>query len=267
MSVHNTSSIACRGSVIHCNRLHPCRSFICRALATAASVVALSTPPDSGAAEGPAIAGEVTVTTNYVSRGVSQTLSEPALQASLGFAHDIGLFAYVWGSNIDYVADGDPDDGARIEVDVVLEHELALTERIAATLCRLQYFNPGVNPGLDYDYGEWSGKLTLDDRHRVFAHYSDDIFGSGERALYLAAATAIDLSADLLLNLEIGRFDLSRARAWGDAYNYATLAISGGVEALTWEIAGHATNSHARNAFYASAIEPRAVLSLTYALW
>jgi uncharacterized protein (TIGR02001 family) len=81
--------------------------------------------------------GEVTAATDYVTRGVSQTLSEAALQGSVSFAHVSGLSGYVWGSNVDFVADGDPDDGARVEFDVAIQYDLALSERLAASLRRV----------------------------------------------------------------------------------------------------------------------------------
>jgi uncharacterized protein (TIGR02001 family) len=207
---------------------------------------------------------DVTLTTDYVSRGVSQTLSGAALQGSLWLAHESGWTASLWGSNVDYMGYGDPDDGARIEIDAVVEYERALTERLSLALGRIQYVNPGTLPGYDYDYAEWTARLSVDGRHHLVAASTDDVFGSGARALYLAAGTGFDLPAGVRLDLEAGRFDLRRALDWGEVYYHGRLSLSGEVDAFTWQLAWHATSSRARRAFYPSVVEPRVVLSLTY---
>jgi len=43
-----------------------------------------------------------TLTSDYVFRGVSQTDSSPAIQASLDYEHESGFFAGVWASNVDF---------------------------------------------------------------------------------------------------------------------------------------------------------------------
>jgi hypothetical protein len=47
--------------------------------------------------------GTVTAVSDYDFRGVSLSATDPALQASLDWAHDSGLYLGIWGSNIDYV--------------------------------------------------------------------------------------------------------------------------------------------------------------------
>lgn len=221
--------------------------------------------PALASAQGLVLTGDVTATTDYVFRGVSQTMSQPALQASFGLAYDNGLSAYLWGSNIDYVADGDPDDGARLEIDAVLQYDVSLTERIAATVGRAQYFVPGINPGLQYDYGEWWTGLTLDARHRVAVYQSDSIFGSGESAWYVVAGTVFELPAGLSLDVEVGYTDLRKA--WGAAYSHVGVELSGDMQAFTWQAALHATGAGATRLFDDSVVEPRAVLSVSWAVW
>src|SRR5688572_16866643 len=45
-------------------------------------------------------------TTDYVFRGVSQTGGEPAFQAGLTYSAPFGLYAGVWGSNVDFGGTG-----------------------------------------------------------------------------------------------------------------------------------------------------------------
>ena len=230
-----------------------------------AAVFFLGVAPAVAAAEGYAVFGDVTATTDYVFRGVSQTMSGPALQGTLGVAHDSGFSAWVWGSNIDYIDAGDPDDGARLEIDATMAYEHALGERFVATVGRSEYLFPGVNPGLDYDYGEWWGELALDDRHQLTAYHSDSVFGTGEPGWYVIAGTGIELPAGLALGIGVGRADLSRAL--GESYNHVELILSGSFDALSWQLALHATDGNAKEMFYKSVVEPRAALSVTYTIW
>lgn len=57
----------------------------------------------SGAATAVELSGNVALTTDYVWRGISQTDGAPAIQG--GFDADLGngLYAGVWGSNIDFI--------------------------------------------------------------------------------------------------------------------------------------------------------------------
>jgi len=54
----------------------------------------------------------ITGTTDYDFRGVTQTAQDPAIQGSLDFSADNGLYAGIWASNIDW-GSGDPN----VEID------------------------------------------------------------------------------------------------------------------------------------------------------
>ena len=261
MPNHTTRAVACHGNISHCHR----RSAAWLMPAVASAVLAILMMPAASASGETQLDGNVTLTTDYLSRGVSQTMSSPALQACVEFAHQNGISAYLWGSNVDFVAYGDPDDGARLEFNLALGYDIALSERVTAAIRRVRYFFPGTNPGLHYDYGEWIGEVALDDRHRVTLGYSDDIAGSGKQGVYLAAASGIDLPAGLSLDVQLGHNDLRSA--YGDSYNHAALSVSGSVDAFTWQLAYHVTDSGARDIYYGSVVEPRLVLSVNVAVW
>ncbi len=47
----------------------------------------------------------VTLTTDYVFRGISQTNEGPAVQGGFDFHHDIGIFLGIWASNVEFPMD------------------------------------------------------------------------------------------------------------------------------------------------------------------
>ena len=51
---------------------------------------------------GLAFSGTVAATTDYRFRGVTQTGSDPAIQAGVTLTHPSGLYVGVWGSNVDF---------------------------------------------------------------------------------------------------------------------------------------------------------------------
>lgn len=208
---------------------------------------------------------DISVATDYVYRGISQTMAGPALQAGASIAYPNGLYLSVWMSNVDYVAEGAPDDGARREIDYVLGYAFEATDRLGVDLAAMRVTTPGTRSGIDYDYDELLVTLMLDERHRFSAAWSDDIFGSGAPAFNLSVATSFALGDTLELDAELGHFDLSKA--FGDDYQYGSVGLTGSLGAFEWRLAAHATTDTARELFGSKAGRPRFVLSLTRSLW
>lgn len=210
------------------------------------------------------LATDFTLATNYRFRGVSQTRNEPAAQACIEASYESGWTAYLWASNVDFVAGGNPDDGARVELDVALGYARALTDRFSVSANFVQYFYPGTDAGINYEYSEWIGSMSVDDRHSLSMAFAPDVFGSGETGLYVSAGTIMELSGGLSLSAEIGHYDLQAA--YGESYQHGMLALSGGGEAFTWQVAYHVTSRDARRVFDDTITTPGIVLSLNLAL-
>ena len=66
------------------------------------------------------ISGSVTVVSDYLFRGVTQTNEKPALQGGLTWEHESGFYVGTWGSSISWLADSDPDVSSQVEIDVFL---------------------------------------------------------------------------------------------------------------------------------------------------
>lgn len=125
------------------------------------------------------------ITTDYVFRGVSQSNNGPAFQAGVEYSAPFGLYAGVWGSNVDFAEQGDPD----FEVDYTLGWSVDLSDRWNLDLGVNRYTYSGASR--DYgslDYNEylaritWSGPVTLSG---LFG-YANDYDNSGARQTYAA---------------------------------------------------------------------------------
>ena len=66
------------------------------------------------------VSGTLTLTSDYLFRGISHTDEKPALQGGLEWAHDSGVYAGAWGSSISWLSDSDPDISSQLELDAYL---------------------------------------------------------------------------------------------------------------------------------------------------
>lgn len=206
--------------------------------------------------------GDVTIGTDYVFHGVSQTMSSPTIQATVEFESDKGWYGYLWASNVDFTPAGTADDGAKSEINAELGYGFPLSARVYASLGGVYYAFPRTLPGYDYDYGEWLASIVVDDRHRLGLAFSDNAFGSGKSGTVVTAGTSLDISDAIALDVTIGHYDLQRA--YGHSYQYAEIGTSGQMKQVDWRIGYIVTAGDDTELFDASNVGERIVLSLSF---
>ncbi len=136
-------------------------------------------------ADSSGIGGALTFTSNYVFRGISQSLDNPAVQADLHYRFGNGWIAGVWGSR----SDVDPDDFAALEIDAYLSRHWALDEDWAVRVTLSHYAYPDDPRVYDYDYDEVIA--TLGYQERAFA----TVAWSPNATIYANGTLARDRSA------------------------------------------------------------------------
>ena len=92
------------------------------------------------------VSGTVTAVSDYDFRGISLSATDPALQGSVDYAFDNGLYAGIWGSNVDFGDCCDED----IEIDYYLGYGGGSEDGFQWGLYGVYYTYPGTNPDLDY---------------------------------------------------------------------------------------------------------------------
>jgi len=106
------------------------------------------------------LGGNLTVTSDYIYRGVSESDGHAAFQADLHVASGGGTFVGVWGST----RDNEYDPYADYDVEIYLGQRFDLSTTWSATLsARSHYFVAGPQEQ-SADYQELSGALTYLDR-------------------------------------------------------------------------------------------------------
>ena len=199
----------------------------------AAALMVLAGP--SPAAE---VSGYVTLTTDYVRRGVTQSDSDPAVQLGVdaGFAN--GIYAGVWGSTVDI--ENGPTRSRDTEVNYYLgyEHDTGKDWRVSANVVAYSY--PGQTGNIDYDYVEYTLGAIFADTLWLQYSYSPELYLDGYDS------HNYDLYAERALNTTWtiggggGYYDTSSLS--GDGYWYAQLGATATLRYADIDIRVHDTS-------------------------
>ncbi len=170
--------------------------------------------------------GSVTLTSDYVFRGFSQTDEDPALQGSFDLSHETGFYVGTWGSSVDFNEDpdsiaaiDDADEGAHLEIDYYggFATDLGAMGMEALSVdTGIAYFTyPGAEDDLDYDYLEYYGTASYDfGVASVSAGFdlTDEFFGDAGNAEHFRAGVAVPLLNDrVTLSANIGDQSIDEA--------------------------------------------------------
>jgi uncharacterized protein (TIGR02001 family) len=182
----------------------------------------------------------VALTSDYTFRGISQTDSGPAIQGAIDYSYmfndAIGLYAGVWGSNVDF----DDGDEANLELDLIA----GLKGTISGFIWQagvIYYAYPGAEVGGDkYDYVELAAKLGYDFDFVAITggiNYSADYFFETGDGLYLSADAAVPLKFlpyEIALAFHVGHQSIEENARFGapDYYDWS-IGVSGKVQGFT----------------------------------
>ncbi len=142
------------------------------------------------------VSGSVSFTNDYRFRGISQTAGDAAVQGSLDVSFENGVYAGVWGSNVDF------GDEANLEVDYYAGYAGSITEELSydATLFYFQY--PGYNTG-NIDFLEIDLGLHYKNISFLYA-VSNDYVNSSESAHYASLDYSLPITETINLDLHAG---------------------------------------------------------------
>jgi uncharacterized protein (TIGR02001 family) len=190
-------------------------------LATAHAATDEPPPGDPAASAAPAspLSATVTLTSQYVSRGIRQSWGGPALQAGLDYAHPSGWSAGTWASTI---SDRFVERG-RVEWDLYGGYSGAAGP-LGYSLMAYYYAYPGAvisATGTKFNYGEIAAGLSFKSLSAKYYHtVTRDFFGitNAHGTGYLDIGANQDLGGGLTLNLHAG--DGRVAGAGNDVWNW-----------------------------------------------
>lgn len=155
----------------------------------------------------------VGVVNQYSFRGLAQSDEMPALQGGFDVSHSSGLYAGLWGSNVDF-NDGDE---ASVEIDLFAGYSGSI-DAFSYDLGVIYYGYPGADSSLDYDF--WEGSVALGYDFGVASatatvNYSPEFFAHSGDALYYGASVDVPLPHDFSLSAHVGHQTISDNGAFG----------------------------------------------------
>ncbi len=204
------------------------------------------------------VSANIALVSDYVFRGVSQTLEDPAIQGGFDYNHESGFYVGTWASNVDFFDGGPGDDGADFEIDVYLGFGGDFTETWNWDVSYTQYMYPGTVSGVDLDYGE----LIVDIGYNEFATftlgYSNDVFAVDETGIYYGLGLGNPINDQLSWNANIGHYNLDDA--FGDGYTDYSLGLSYDIEQFSIGLTYHGGD---QDDLFGETGDDRVVLSLS----
>ncbi|MEM7150335.1 MAG: TorF family putative porin, partial [Pseudomonadota bacterium] len=157
----------------------------------------------------------ITAASDYTFNGVSQTDNDPALQASLDYAYDNGVYAGVWASNVDF---GDDTD---FELDAYVGRYIQLNEQVSLDYGIAYYTYQGNNSDGNYaeaytkfgyasDYGQT--ELNFWYSWDYFGYDTGHVISMIAHTYELAPNHAIRASFDISNSLDGNKFQWDEAK-------------------------------------------------------
>jgi uncharacterized protein (TIGR02001 family) len=157
------------------------------------------------------LTGNVTLTSDYVFRGISQTGGDPAIQGGLDYTHSSGFYLGTWASNVGWIEDYQGYNSGNMEIDLYGGFRGPIGKSdFTFDVGAIQYWYPGDKPaGLtDADTTEVYGALGWKWFTVKYSYYlSDEVFG-------FANADGSDY-LDISASLPIGETGLTAGAHWG----------------------------------------------------
>jgi uncharacterized protein (TIGR02001 family) len=175
----------------------------------------------AAAAANAQVSSTVTLTSDYDFRGFSQSAKDPALQASLDYAHESGWYVGGWASNVDF-GEADVD----YEVDLYTGFSGGAEDGVGWDVGLVYYAYPDES---DFDYVEAYGGITYNwFEGKVW--YSPDFGGDttpgDTSAIYIEANATIPVRENFSVLLHAG---LSTGDYWDDINGDDVIDYSVGV--------------------------------------
>ncbi len=162
------------------------------------------------------LSGSLTLASDYVFRGISQTGGDMAIQGGLEYTHSSGFYLGTWGSNVGWIEDFQGYDSGNLEIDLYGGYrggigDTGLTFDVGA----IQYFYPGDKPSgvTDADTTEIYAGLGWKWFTAKYSYYlSDEVFGFGKPGYDDADGTYyLDISA----SYPLGESGFTLGAHWG----------------------------------------------------
>lgn len=137
------------------------------------------------------VSANVSLTTNYLYRGISQTGAKPAIQGGFDYAHSSGFYMGVWGSSISWLSDAGVASNAGLELDTYAGFKGGSSVTYDVGFLRYNYPGTYVAGATKADTNEVYGAIGYSIVTAKLSYSLGDLFGVSKAK----GSTYFDLSA------------------------------------------------------------------------
>lgn len=185
------------------------------------SVIAAGVLAGSSAANAGEIEANVSLATDYVFRGFSQTNEDPAISGGFDYGFEGGFYVGVWASNVNF-GEG---SNTSTEIDLYGGYAFDVSEQVSFDFGYVYFTYPGETDSLDYS--EFLASVSISG-FTLGAVFSPDYFGSDSNAVVINADYSFSLGGAWGLDLHAGftTTEEDDIAAPGDDYTDYSVAIT-----------------------------------------
>lgn len=192
-----------------------------------------------------ALSSTVNLASDYTFNGVSQTMNDPALQASFDYAADNGFYAGTWASNVDF---GTGED-TNIEWDAYVGKFYQLNDKVGLDTGIAYYTYHGDDASDTYNYPEAYAKFaynsSMGDTEFNF-WYSWDYFGLDVNHYIAMIAHTVEVSEGHSVKVSFDRSTSADENKWSwdgdDAYNHYRVEYMTSLNGFDFNLAAENTS-------------------------
>jgi len=184
--------------------------------------------------------GYLTLVSDYVFRGASQSEEDPTIQAGVDYLHPSGVFAGAFAAHTDFPENSFGSNPGPIELDAYLGYSRAAGRDWSWDVAVLRYDFPD-STAFDYSYNELAANLHFRDVVRLGATASDNAGAGGASGWTAEIELRQSLGDRFQLSGSLGHYAFER-NDWSD-YFYWDMGVSAIAGRFTFDIRYFDTNS------------------------
>lgn len=190
------------------------------------------------------VTGNAAIGTDYVWRGSSQTQGDATVQVGVKVAGESGLYASVWGSNVEFA----PETHASSELDVTVGWGKAIGDDWAVDINVIRYQYPSTT--VDLNWTELNGTVTYKGNYWLSLGYSDESLGYDADGTYAQVGAKFPVGDTFRFEAAAGHYVLDDAVVARKGYSHALVsAVWAFKTPFEARLTAHATDSNAEAIF------------------
>lgn len=219
-------------------------------LAIAATLTLTALPSVSFAEDSP-LSFNVSLTSDYRYRGISQSRLKPAIQGGVDYALPAGFYVGAWASTIKWIKDI-PGGDAGVEIDLYGGLKGSITTDLGYDVGVLTYQYPSNKLTPSANTTELYGALTFGPATLKYSHAVTNTFANADskNSFYIDASAAFEVGGGVMLTPHVGYQKIKGPNS--DVGTYTDYSLTASMDVAGFGLSAAIVGTDADKAFYSS---------------